>query len=204
MNEQAESRRTLEEYVARIVAPLAASASRKAIMRADLLAHLNASLGEENDADRVIQRFGDADELRRELQAAVPWYERVVFFSGKEISMWRWIAIILGGAMAMTVVLLIFPAVGSLINIAAVALVCLGFMVRLWDKNASPAWRSSVLCLLGIAGALIGAAIIMPAWAKMNEGVFVMPIVAAMVIGIVITLEGVGFVVLSIRRREAA
>ncbi len=202
----AERDRALEEFVSRIVAPITASAGRKAIMRADLLAHLNASLGEGIDADQAIQRFGDADELRRELQATVPWIEQMAygFIPTKETSMWRWIAIVLGCVAAMTAVIFIFPAVGGLINVSAVALVTLGFIVHLWDRNRGPRLRSLALLLFGIAGSLVGAAIIMPAWAKMNEGVFVMPIVAAMVVGIVVTLEGVGFVVLSVRRRAMA
>ena len=56
-------------------------------MREELLAHLTAAfdeeaarLGDDRAAlGRTLRRFGDPADLTRELQAAVPWLERVLF-----------------------------------------------------------------------------------------------------------------------------
>ncbi|HVT82402.1 MAG TPA: hypothetical protein VHM90_17300 [Phycisphaerae bacterium] len=195
----------LEDHVRQIVDPIHAGPWRKEIMRRDLLAHLHAS-AEAEGTDEARRRFGNREELQRELQDTVPRFEQFVFgiIPGKETSMWRWIAIILASGLAMTAVACAFPGAGPLINMGAVALVSLLIIMRLWDRKVPSIWRSSALLLIGIAGGLTGPAIILPAWAKMNQGHFVMPIIAAMTIGIIITLEGIGFIVVSVRRRALA
>ncbi len=77
----------LTQHVERVVRPVWAGASRKRRMRQELSAHLTAAYEEERARlgdDRValnlaLARFGDPAELTRELQAAVPWWERVLF-----------------------------------------------------------------------------------------------------------------------------
>src|SRR5688500_11453532 len=76
-------------HVERAVRPVRASRRRKLAMRRELLAHLTASYeqelsrrGDEQAALRAaLERFGAPAELTRELQAAVPWLERVLFAS---------------------------------------------------------------------------------------------------------------------------
>jgi hypothetical protein len=77
----------LTEAVDRVVRPVWARTTRKRRMRQELLAHLRAAYEEERTRlgdDRLaltqaLARFGDPAELTRELQAAVPWWERVLF-----------------------------------------------------------------------------------------------------------------------------
>jgi hypothetical protein len=79
--------RDLKVHVERIVRPIRASGRRKDRMREELLAHLTATYQEEvkRDGDesaalaRALERFGDPDELRRELQASVPLADRILF-----------------------------------------------------------------------------------------------------------------------------
>ena len=74
----------LKILVERAVRPLRACISRKKKMREELLAHVTtvydeeANLGDESTAlTRTAQRFGDAAELTRHLQATVPTRDRL-------------------------------------------------------------------------------------------------------------------------------
>ncbi|HET6572207.1 MAG TPA: hypothetical protein VFG68_01285 [Fimbriiglobus sp.] len=77
----------LTEAVERAVRPVWASRARKRRMRQELLTHLTtafeeerARLGDDRLAlNQALARFGDPVELTRELQAAVPRWERVLF-----------------------------------------------------------------------------------------------------------------------------
>lgn len=77
----------LKIQVERVVRPIRASGRRKDRMREELLAHLTATYHEElaRDSDeaaalaRALRRFGNPDHLRRELQASVPFLERILF-----------------------------------------------------------------------------------------------------------------------------
>jgi hypothetical protein len=77
----------LTEAIERAVGPVRASRARRRRMRQELLTHLTtayeeerARLGDDRLAlSRALARFGDPAELTRELQAAVPWWERVLF-----------------------------------------------------------------------------------------------------------------------------
>jgi hypothetical protein len=69
--------RELRIHIERIVRPIGASPRRKLRMREELLAHLTAIVEEEGSLERALTRFGDPQEIRRELQAAVPWRERL-------------------------------------------------------------------------------------------------------------------------------
>ncbi len=76
----------LKVAVERVVRPIRASARRKDRMREELLAHLTGILEQElaqtKDRESVLaqalRRFGDCEELRRELQDSVPALERVL------------------------------------------------------------------------------------------------------------------------------
>jgi hypothetical protein len=73
--------------VERVVRPMRADPRRKMKMRQELLAHLTsayeeakARLGNESLAqEEAVRRFGNPTELTRELQASVPFHERVLF-----------------------------------------------------------------------------------------------------------------------------
>jgi hypothetical protein len=88
----------LEAIVRRAVRSVSASASRKEMIREELLAHVTAVFDEEfarlGDApaavDETARRFGVAAELKSELQASVPYLERLFRISEKEILMSRW------------------------------------------------------------------------------------------------------------------
>jgi len=76
----------LKVAVERVVRPIRASARRKDRVREELLAHLTAifeqELAQTKDRESAVaqarRRFGDCEELRRELQASVPALERVL------------------------------------------------------------------------------------------------------------------------------
>jgi hypothetical protein len=74
----------LKIIVERAVRPVRATIGRKRKMREELMAHLSAvfaeeaKLGDERTAlERTRHRFGDPDELTRQLQAAVPARDRI-------------------------------------------------------------------------------------------------------------------------------
>jgi hypothetical protein len=114
----------LTTHVLQAIGPLPASRFRKQQMQEELLAHLLAlydeelaSLQEEQAAaSRAKQRFGRANDLCSELQAAVPMLERLVFLVyGKGNLMWRWIWII--GCVAVLVGLgFVLPGIAYLRN----------------------------------------------------------------------------------------
>jgi hypothetical protein len=76
-----------ESYVNEIVASLRASHRRKAKIREELLSHLQEAanahpVGECEEVERVarvIERFGDREEVRGRIQAIVPRLERVMY-----------------------------------------------------------------------------------------------------------------------------
>jgi hypothetical protein len=82
--------------VERIVRPVRASTPRKRKMREELLAHLSAIYDQElaklhthaAALGAASQRLGDPAELSRELEAALPYYERVSHFSERWFA-WR-------------------------------------------------------------------------------------------------------------------
>jgi len=88
----------LERYVDRAVGSLRATSRRKSVMREELLAHLLDTFAQElqsaGGADaamgETIRRFGDCDDLARELAASVPALERMAFLLlNPESRMWR-------------------------------------------------------------------------------------------------------------------
>jgi hypothetical protein len=95
--------REFEAIASRIIQPILASPRRRRSMREEMLAHLCQAYEEEltrrgDDqaaADSARQRLGDADQLRRQLQASVPYFEHLfcaVFFHKEMVmSRWQWI-----------------------------------------------------------------------------------------------------------------
>ena len=81
----------LMKQVERVVRPIRARRPRKDRMRAELLAHLTDIYEEElarldNDraaVEQAIRRFGEPEQLRRQLQDSVPFLERVLFVEFK-------------------------------------------------------------------------------------------------------------------------
>jgi hypothetical protein len=96
----------LRRHVERTVAPLSAGRRRKARVREELLAHLIGVYEQESARapraaalDATLRRFGDRDDLTRQLQASVPPFERIlVILFSKERRMWRWLVV--GGFVA--------------------------------------------------------------------------------------------------------
>jgi len=119
-----------------IVKPLAARESRKRAMEAELVAHLWAIWEEEAEKGpqrgaldgQVLRRFGDAGALRRELQASVGWWERIVFvFLVKEKEMRRLLGLV--GILAVLFgMALVLPAMAQF-NMAGLAFSGVAMMV---------------------------------------------------------------------------
>ena len=111
----------LRRHVERTVAPLRAGRRRRAIIREELLAHLIGVYEQESARaphaaaiDATLRRFGDGDDLTRELQSSVPALERVLFtLLSKERRMWRWL-IGCGVLAAMFGAALVMPALAKL------------------------------------------------------------------------------------------
>ncbi|MCC6698723.1 MAG: hypothetical protein IT365_24070 [Candidatus Hydrogenedentes bacterium] len=116
--------KALRIHVERIVRPIRASVLRKNKMREELLAHLETAFEEESAVaisdcealEQATKRLGDPRALREELQASVPWIERVGFsriplrlepeaYASDEPFGWRGSARIATGIVALTVVL---------------------------------------------------------------------------------------------------
>jgi hypothetical protein len=88
-----------EAIATAIIRPILAGARRRSIMHDEILAHLSEAyeeelkhLNDETAADTARRRLGDVDELRQQLQASVPIFERLFYeiFSHKEMVMSRW------------------------------------------------------------------------------------------------------------------
>jgi hypothetical protein len=140
----------LTAHVTQAIGSLAASGARKQQMHEELLAHLLDIYDEELErlqdehaaVDRAKQRFGQADELRSELAAAVPMWERLILLiCGKGSIMWRWLWII--GVLGVFVgVGFVLPAVAQLRDPAPIM--------------ASDRFGIGVLLPFGVVLALVG------------------------------------------------
>jgi hypothetical protein len=120
-----------EAIASRIVRPIFAGIRRRSVMHEEILAHLCEAFKEElvslNDepaaADAARRRLGDVDELRRQLQASVPFLERLFYaiFNHKEMVMSRWPWIMgmfasLVGLGFMFGLAIVFPAMAKLVQ----------------------------------------------------------------------------------------
>ena len=143
----------LDAIVGCAIRPVSASASRKRMIREELLAHVTAvfdeelaRLGDEQAAvNETARRFGIAAELESQLQASVPWLDRFFLISEREILMSRWFwlaavfAVFFGPAMLLPALakfrdhgeLLWVPmAIGLLITFAGLGGIGYGVMQR--------------------------------------------------------------------------
>lgn len=144
--------REFDNQVLRCVKTIIASPGRKRVMSEELLAHLLAAYEDEqlrmNDdraaAEAAQHRFGNVDDLRRQLQTSVPLLERVVFtcLPRKEKSMRHllWLAGLLAVLFGTGLVL---PA--------------LAHYKQLGYFNAAAAWGLAVGLLITVAGLAAGA-----------------------------------------------
>jgi hypothetical protein len=194
-----------EDHLSRVIDPIMASPGRKRIMRADLLDHLQESyrmeLGCQADEyaaiEAAITRLGTADELRLQLQASVPRFERVVFswLDRKETLMSRWLFVV--GVVAIVVgENFHFPLVEQ-VFLGGLALIG-GLVLRhLLQKNnlASRLIGSRWPWLVGCVGVLFGTALVLPAMAKMkHEGAFALLQIEFLTVGAMIVLGGLYFI----------
>jgi hypothetical protein len=194
-----------EDYLSRVIDPIMASPGRKRIMRADLLDHLQESyrmeLGCQADeyaaVEAAITRLGSADELRLQLQASVPLFERVLFLcltrKGTFMSRWLWIvgvvAIVVGDNFRFTQSEQVF--------LAGMALIVLLVFRHLFQKDnlASRLIGSRWPWLVGCVGVLFGTALVLPAMAKMkHEGAFALLQIEFLTVGAMIVVAGLYFI----------
>jgi hypothetical protein len=114
----------LRAYLDRLVAAVPTGRARQQEMREELQAHLHAlyekellRLHDERAAIMsAIQQFGASDDLTSELQASVPFWERLKFLvQEKGTIMWRWLLLV--GCIAIPVGLgFVFPAIAKFTN----------------------------------------------------------------------------------------
>jgi hypothetical protein len=203
-----------QAHLMRAIRPIAASPGRKRTMREEMLSHLLSSyqeeLGRQADertaVDTALQRLGNPEELQLQLQASVPFLERVLFLclDRKETFMSRWlwivglVAWVLGSQLS-------FPH-NEQLEFAGIAIFCGCAFWHLCQKDnialrlIGPRWP----WFAGCVAILFGTAVILPAMAKIkNEGVFAALSVESMALGALITLAGLGFLARAIKRLHA-
>jgi len=209
-------REDFEAEARRIVHPMAASARRKRIMHEELLGHMlgvydeeQAHLGDDRAAVAATKRrLGNADELRLQLQASVPFFERVLFLclSRKEIFMSRWLLIV--GLVTIVVGRYFHFSGNEQVLFGGMALLCGVTFRHLCQKDniasrwIGPRWPWLVGCVV----VLFGTGIILPALAKLRHGPVAVLFVEAAILGTLITLAGLRFIasgVKSLRERPA-
>jgi hypothetical protein len=194
-----------DDHLSCVIDPIMASPGRKRIMRADLLDHLRESYRMELDCradeyaaiEAAIARLGNADELRLQLQASVPFFERMLFLclDRKETFMSRslWIvgvvAIVVGDNFRFTQSEQVF--------LAGMALIVLLVFRHLFQKDnlALRLIGSRWPWLVGCVGVLFGTALVLPAMAKMkHHGAFVLLQIEFLTVGAMIVLGGLYFI----------
>jgi hypothetical protein len=215
---------SLNAMVERTVSPISAARAHKHRMHDELLSHLLATFEEEltrcADAESAlaatVQRFGSIDELRRQLQASVPFFEYLLFacLERKETRMSKWLVVFAGiiAIAAITIgVNIVFPRFGSFIVLGSLTVAAGTALASLSQKDSFlSAWLGPRLQgLIGCAGMLFGTAIILPALAHLKQSGVLLPghmprdaHVVALIIGCTILLEGMGFIILGIRSRR--
>ena len=120
-----------ESRIEQLVESIRASGRRRAVMREEILAHLSQAYGEElarcgdesAAQEESLRRFGDLNEVRRQLQASVPLSERWLFtlFYEMEANMLRnsrlvgWIMAGIGGVF-MFGLAIVLPATAKLVQ----------------------------------------------------------------------------------------
>ena len=192
------------------IGSIAASPRRKRIMREELLSHLLSSYQEELHreadgpfaVDAAIKRLGNVEELRLQLQATVPFFERLLFvcIDRKEKLMLR----------VLWIVGIVAWIVGSTCNqqleFAGVTLFVGCVFWHLWQKDnlafrlIGPRWP----WFAGSVAVLFGTAIVLPAMAKIkHDDHFAVTSVVAMTLGTLIVLGGIAFIAQAIKKLHA-
>jgi hypothetical protein len=197
-----------QEHLTKAIASIAAGPRRKRMMSEELLSHLLTSYQEEllhkaegpSALDRAIRRFGNVEELRLQLQASVPFFERILFMclDRKETIMLRWIWIL--GVLAWTI--------GAFFNFTqieflGVAVTCGSTFWHLCQRDniasrlVGPRWP----WLVGFVAVLFGTAVVLPAMAKIKQQGGLVPLsLEALSLGELIVLGGVGFFAQAIKK----
>ena len=201
----------LDALVERVVGPVRASEARKEAMREELLGHLASAYDEElsqrSDPRAAIaavqERFGDVGSLRRQLQAVVPWIERIEAVLRKEIFMRRWIWVI-GWLVVIAAMMCVMPERDFRQDLIIVGIIGALGMTRLSQEPNSftrwlgPRWGWRVI------GVLFGVAVILPALAmykhEQRSGV---EVVVPVVLGLIMAGIGIGSFGFSVRQRLA-
>jgi hypothetical protein len=197
--------------VRRLVEPIVAGARRKRMIEEELLAHLTEAYEEEvvlqSDARAarraVRRRFGSAAEIGRQLQAAVPRRERVLFswLGHMETYMARWW---IAGLVVFLVVFAIAVPDSVEFSIGALSmLVGMGFVRAC---QTSPVWRATWPMWAGVAAIAIGPAIILPGLAKYKQTGEWTQTAGPIAVGAFILLAGLAVIVwgLAFRRKPLA
>jgi hypothetical protein len=202
-----------ERHLDPVIDSIAASPARKSIMREEMLAHLlesyQAEHGKTDDRAAIqaaINRLGSSDELRQQLQASVPTFERMLFayLNRKETFMSRllWVvalvAIVAGDNLS-------FPLHDQLFLAGMLLLSGLVFRHLCQKDNlASRLIGAHGPWLVGCFAILFGTAVVLPAMAKMkHEQAFSVLQLEFMTTGALITLGGLYFVVQAVKMRLA-
>lgn len=194
-----------EDYLSGVIEPIMASPGRKRIMCADLLDHLQESyrmeLGCQADESAAIEaaitRLGSADELRLQLQASVPFFERMLFLclDRKETFMSRWLWIV--GVVAMVIGDIFHFPQSEQVFLGGLALIVVLVFRHLFQRNnlASRLIGSRWPWLVGCVGVLFGTAFVLPAMAKMkHDGAFALLQTEFLTVGAMIVLGGLYFI----------
>jgi len=203
-----------EAHLHRAIDSIAARPGRKRIMREELLGHLleshQAELSRRSDEHAAVQaaieRLGSVDELRMQLQASVPFFERMLFacLNRKEtlMSRWVWIVAVAGFVAGLSIG---FPHHEQFALGCAVLLCGLALGHLFYKGSASPRWIGPrLLIFVGCFAALVGTGVVLPAMAKIkHDGTFGALGLETLAMGALIALSGLGFIALAIRTFRA-
>ena len=183
---------------------IAARPGRKCMMREELLRHLYevyqvelGCLSDEGAAlEAAIKRLGSADELRMQLQASVPRFERMLFMclDRKETFMLRWLWVV--GVAAIVVANIFSFSQDDQVLLVGVALISGLIFRHLLQKNNIALRFVGVRWpwLMGLVGVLFGMAIVLPAMAKMkNTGAVELLQIEFLTVGAMIVIAGLYF-----------
>ncbi|MGD0138252.1 MAG: permease prefix domain 1-containing protein [Tepidisphaeraceae bacterium] len=203
-----------EAHLCRVIDSIAARPDRKRIMREELLGHLlechqaelSRGSNERAAVQAAIERLGSVDELRMQLQASVPFFERMLFacLNRKEtlMSRWLWIVAVAGFVAGLSVG---FPHHEQFTLGCAVLLCGLGLGHLFQQRNVPPRRIGPrLLAPVGCFVILVGNGVVLPAMAKIkHDGTFGALALENVAMGALIALSGLGFVAFAIRTFRA-
>ena len=147
--------------------------------------------------EAAITRLGSPDDLRLQLQASVPVFERVLFacLNRKETFMSRWLWVV--GILAIVVGDNFHFIQNEQVLLAGVALIS-GLLFRhLLQKNNIASRMIGVRWpwLMGLVGVLFGMAVVLPAMAKMKRaGAIDLLQIEFLTLGAMIVIAGLYFI----------